>query len=245
VCGAAVTIPLKEQVGRLCAEVTDHAKAIGAINTLTRLEDGRIRGDNTDWLGIAGLLSRALRPPPAAGDVAIVIGAGGTARAAAYALRHLGFSDVDRPLMICNLRTPARAVALAKEFGGLSLERLHRDAVRTAFSQTKRIRAIVNTLPSSVDYSLDDSLYDSAPKPVLYEVTYLQPDTVLSRWGERDDHRCTVIRGVDMLIEQGIAQFALWTGRTSAAHVMRDAVMVHYNTTIRNQPPLQESLTSP
>ena len=92
----------------------------GAVNTLIPLADGRIRGDNTDWLGIRACLERHARARARAGgdddgaDGAggLVLGAGGTARAALFALHAMGVS----PLYTWN-RTASKAEALAQEFG--------------------------------------------------------------------------------------------------------------------------------
>jgi pentafunctional AROM polypeptide len=88
------------------------------VNTLIRLPSGKIRGDNTDWLGIRACLLPLLRArasaagTTAAGAGGLVLGAGGTARAALYALRSMGVS----PIYAWN-RTASKGAALAAEFG--------------------------------------------------------------------------------------------------------------------------------
>ncbi len=82
--GANVTIPHKLAAHELADELSDAARAIGAVNTLTFDEDGRIAGDNTD---AGGLLDALGEPPPA---TALVLGAGGAGRAAVWALAHAG-----------------------------------------------------------------------------------------------------------------------------------------------------------
>ena len=87
-------------------ELTDSARRIGAVNTITKLHDGTLRGDNTDWLGIKNQLE-AKAPPRESKNTpiaALVCGAGGTAKAAAYALQQMGASRV----LIFN-RTKSRA----------------------------------------------------------------------------------------------------------------------------------------
>jgi shikimate 5-dehydrogenase len=106
-----VTIPLKESVIPELDALSDVARKIGAVNTITKLRDGSLFGDNTDWLGIkAGLESRRLAT---AGSVGLICGAGGTARAACHALQQMCVGRV----LILNPRTPSRADAVAAEFG--------------------------------------------------------------------------------------------------------------------------------
>lgn len=112
--GGSVTIPHKESVIPHMDELTESAQAIGAVNTITKLPDGRLRGDNTDWLGIKNQLeAKAPATRPSGGAlVALICGAGGTAKAAAFALRKMGATRV----LIFN-RTVERAQKLAEEFG--------------------------------------------------------------------------------------------------------------------------------
>lgn len=97
--------------------LSDSAKRIGAVNTVTKQQDGKLHGDNTDWLGIKNqfesrLLARGGWAPATTtarrGTVAMLCGAGGTAKAAAYCFEQMGCSHV----IIMN-RTLSRAEALA------------------------------------------------------------------------------------------------------------------------------------
>lgn len=108
--GGSVTIPLKESVIPQLDALSDSARKIGAVNTITKLRDGTLLGDNTDWLGIqTGLEARR---PVGDSAVGLVCGAGGTARAACYALQKMGL----RQVLILNPRTPSRADAVAADF---------------------------------------------------------------------------------------------------------------------------------
>ena len=105
--GVNVTIPHKQAALALADEATERASAIGAANTLT-FESGTVIADNTDAPAlIAGL------PFPAQGRTALVLGAGGSARAAVWALRDAGAAEV----RVWN-RTPERAERLCAELGG-------------------------------------------------------------------------------------------------------------------------------
>src|SRR3954463_494973 len=105
--GANVTIPHKRAALGVADDATERARAIGAANTLTFREDGTIAAENTDAPGFLGAL-----PESPAGRTALVLGAGGAARAVVWALREAGAREV----RVWN-RTPGRAQALATEFG--------------------------------------------------------------------------------------------------------------------------------
>ena len=103
----AVSIPHKQTVMEYLDEIDATALAIGAVNTVTRC-DGRLVGANTDWIGAVRALERECE---LAGRRAVVLGAGGTARAVAFGLLKSGAS-------VCVLnRTEAKAVALADDLG--------------------------------------------------------------------------------------------------------------------------------
>ena len=107
--GINVTIPHKQAALALAGEASAPARAIGAANTLSFAPDGRIRADNTDAPGLLAALPADFAP---AGRSALVLGAGGAARAAVWALRRAGAAEV----AVWN-RTAARAEALAQELG--------------------------------------------------------------------------------------------------------------------------------
>src|SRR3954447_6500081 len=106
--GANVTVPHKEAALALATEATEAARAIGAANTLSFGANGAIAADNTDAPGLLAAL-----PEPVAGRRAVVLGAGGSARAAVHALLGAGASDV----AVVN-RTRERADALVAALGG-------------------------------------------------------------------------------------------------------------------------------
>ncbi len=110
--GANVTAPHKEAAFIACDERTPVAEALGAVNTLW-LKGGRLWGDNTDVAGFLANMDEAAPGWAKAGKFAIVVGAGGAARAIIYALISRGVERV----AIVN-RTQSRAEALAAHFGG-------------------------------------------------------------------------------------------------------------------------------
>ena len=200
--GGSVTIPHKETVLPYMSELTEAAKKIGAVNTITKLADGRLRGDNTDWVGIKNQLE-AKAPPRAAGEpiVAILCGAGGTARAAAFALQKMGATRV----LIFN-RTFSRAQKLAAEFGFEAIDDL------SALNRLDRIDFIVSTMPGSTSFQLPEAQQPVLQKfkPTCLEAAYIPRHTAFVTQALASG--CRVVEGVEMLFEQGCAQCTLWTG---------------------------------
>jgi shikimate dehydrogenase len=198
--GANVTIPHKLAAHDLADELTEAAAAIGAVNTVA-FADGGIAGDNTDAGGLIDALGMDLD-----GVSALVLGAGGTGRAAAWALREAG-ADV----AIWN-RTPERAAELAAEFG-----------VRHALAP-EPARVLVNVtslgmrgedLPAQVGL-------DAVEPEVVADVVYGSEPTPLCHWAERRGAR--VVEGLEMLLRQGARSFERWTGRPAPLDVMRAAL---------------------
>jgi shikimate dehydrogenase len=194
--GANVTIPHKLAAHDLADELTDAATAIGAVNTLS-FEGGRITGDNTDAGGLIDALGGE-RPASA-----LVLGAGGAARAAVWALREAGVE-----VTVWN-RTPERASELAGEFGVGAGER------------PARAELLVNA--TSIGLAKGDSL-DQLPlveADTVVDLVYGPEPTELVRWAERRGAR--VVDGLEVLVRQGARSFERWTGRTPPVDTMRRA----------------------
>ena len=118
--GASVTIPLKEAIIPLLDRLGTEAQAIGAVNTIVRTSGNELVGENTDYLGImypvkAALQRRRSRQDSSKTGIALVVGAGGTARAAAFAARELGLG-----VFILN-RDPQKAAKVAADFKGTAV----------------------------------------------------------------------------------------------------------------------------
>jgi shikimate dehydrogenase len=197
--GANVTIPHKLAAHDLSDELSDAARAIGAVNTLTFSDAGRVLGDNTD---ASGLLDALGEPVP---GTALVLGAGGAARAAAWALREAGAE-----VTVWN-RTPSRATALAAELGVTAAER------------PASAELLVNA--TSVGLRHDDSL-DGLPlvdARVVVDLVYGDGPTPIARWAEERGAR--LVDGLEVLVRQGARTLALWTGREPPVETMRRAVV--------------------
>jgi shikimate-5-dehydrogenase/3-dehydroquinate dehydratase type I len=222
--GCSVTIPHKKSIIPYVDVMSDAAKAIGSVNTLVVKEEvgaeefeRRIYGDNTDWRGIFNPLERQLGQVKSK-DCALILGAGGTARAAAYAAEKLG---LDR---IYFNRTPAKAKELAETFGGTvvkSLDEKGEGSLGALTADGPTVRVVISTLPAAADFELPEWIVES--KPIVFDVNYKPYFTKLLIQAEASD--CPVVRGSEMLWEQGVGQFELWTERTAPYKVMKTVVL--------------------
>lgn len=205
--GANVTIPHKEAALELADSASEVARAIGAANTLTFTPDGAIAADNTDAPGFLAALGRDAR-----GLSALVLGAGGSARAVAWALREAGAG----PVWILN-RTHERAQALALDLG--------LDAVKTArhaevlvnctsvglersASEVQTLNQLGLTIDAVGEYSyVIDLVYKGAGTTPLLEVARR--------------HGVETVDGLEVLVAQGALSLESWTGRPVSRDAMR------------------------
>ena len=202
--GANITLPNKQAVLPLCAEVSDFARRVGAVNTLTRRLDNHWRGDNTDGAGLVrditqrhGLDLRERR--------GLLLGAGGAARAAAFAVLDAGVAE----LTIVN-RTPERADALADAIG-------EPDRVHTRYwddlANLGNFDLIVNaTSAGHARESLRLPFALVAPRALCYDLSYGVAASAFVAWA-RAAKAGYVHDGLGMLIEQAAESFAIWHGQ--------------------------------
>jgi shikimate dehydrogenase len=201
--GVNVTIPHKEAALALATDASDDARAIGAANTLTFGADGAIRADNTD---APGLLDALGDPPP---RTALILGAGGSARAVAYALRSVGAA-----VAVWN-RTGARAARLAADLGVAAVE------------APVAAEVLVNCTSAGMDGSetfkeMPVKADDLGEYACVVDLVYRDGATELLRQAERRGCRC--VDGLEILVRQGARSFQIWTGRSAPLDVMRRAV---------------------
>ena len=201
----AVSIPHKETVLAHLDEVEETARRIGAANTVTRRGE-RLVGENTDWIGLVRALERE-RPLP--GARAVVLGAGGTARAAVFGLRKGGAR-----VTVLN-RTPERAEALADALGA-----------EDAGSLGQLTGLAYDVLVNTTRVGLGE---DASPVPpealragaVVLDAVYEPEATRLLRDAAARGAR--PVSGKWMLVEQAREQVRLWTGLTPEADTLADA----------------------
>jgi shikimate dehydrogenase len=195
--GANVTLPHKEPALTLADDATALAREIGAANTLT-FRDGRIDADNTDAPGLLAAL-----PGSPAGERALVLGAGGSARAAVVALRGAGAE-----VAVWN-RTPGRARTLAAELGAEAVE------------EPGAAGLLVNCTSVGLTAPLSELPADPAAYPVVVDLAYGDSETELASAARAAG--ATVVDGLDVLVAQGALSLQAWTGREAPVEVMRAA----------------------
>ncbi len=191
----SVSIPHKETMLALVDELEPVARAIGALNTVLRVED-RLVGTNTDWIGAQRALERVA---PVAGQRAVVLGAGGTARAVVYALRQRGCE-----VFILN-RTRERAEALARELdaqGAFALDALEGLAPALLVNTTS---VGMGEWRSPVAAS---ALHDGM---VVLDAVYAPERTRLL--AEAEQRGARIVGGKWMLVHQAAEQLRRWTER--------------------------------
>jgi len=202
--GLSVTIPFKADVLRHIDEVDGHAAAIGAVNTVVRC-GGRMYGHNTDWLGVRAPLAHRR------GARAVVLGAGGAAAAAVYALVSL---DMDVTVLA---RTPDAARRLAERFGcrwgGLE-EFRGSDA-----------DVVVHATPVGMEPDTRSLL---APRDLragmtIFDLVYTPPETPLIRAAK--EAGCETIPGTEMFVHQAVEQFRLITGIAVSPALVREMLL--------------------
>jgi len=217
--GANVTVPHKQAILSHLDELTDLAREIGAVNTILKRTDAdghtKLIGDNTDAYGLVRALRECDVEPK--GMCVVILGAGGAAAAAAYALAGEGANEI----VLLN-RTLARSVELA--------DRLHEKFPNLALAINdwdvlKRAHLIINATsvgmsPRTGESPLAENVV-LAQDAFVFDLVYNPPATKFLRQGEARGAR--VLGGLDMLIYQGARAFELWTGKPAPIEVMRTA----------------------
>jgi shikimate dehydrogenase len=215
--GANVTIPHKEAALELADEASGDAERIGAANTLS-FREGVIHADNTDASGLLAAL-----PDPVEGKRALVLGAGGSARAAVWALAEQG-----APVSVWN-RTPERADQLVRD--------LARAGARTAAEG--RLTAVTAEQIRANGYELivnctaigmrDEDPFEHLPLDperlgkgiVVVDLVYAGSDGRLV--SEARGRGATAVEGLEVLVRQGADSLRIWTGMNPPLDVMREA----------------------
>lgn len=214
--GFGVTAPYKELAMSHLDVVEPGAAAIGAVNNGVRTEDGTLVGFNTDASGFISAV--AAMDFQVTGQPALVVGAGGAARAVVWSLLDAGAESV----VVAN-RSPERARKLAddlSEFGAISpmsssdpdLKGALREAAIAVNATT--LGMTTQTLAFDVDELRDEAL--------VFDLVYVPPDTPLVK--AATDRGLAVCNGMEMLVRQGEIAFERWTGVGDTADIMRRAL---------------------
>lgn len=202
--GANVTVPHKGAAISLADSLSETAREIGAANTLS-FDRGEIRADNTDAQGLLDAL-----PAPPEGMRALVLGAGGAARAAVWALVREGAE-----VAVWN-RTGLRAEHLCGELGGTP----------TATPDPAHFELIVNT--SSAGLRGEDPFTELPLAPASFAAGQTVVDLVYGAQPSRllaaaSAAGAAVVDGVEVLVRQGALSLRIWTGRDAPLEAMRAA----------------------
>ena len=221
ITGLNVTIPHKQNVFELVDELTPTARAIGAVNTIY-LRENKLIGDNTDAPGFLSDLKKFLtlerdRELVPAQKKALVLGAGGSARAVVYALLN---DDWDVTL---STRRIEQAEQLSNSFNHRAL----RITDNLSNIELSNIILLANTTPLGMTPNTDQSPWPKNlpfPKAVIYDLVYNPRETKLVRDARAQGLNATT--GLGMLIEQAALGFELWTGHKPPRNILFEAVGV-------------------
>jgi len=201
--GANVTVPHKIAAFNAADELSNAAKAIGAVNTLICRDDGSIYGDNTDGYGfIANLKVGAPHWDPSFGT-ALVLGAGGAARAVVWSLIDAGVRHV-----ILTNRTEEKAHIIADDIEG-KIDVLRWNNRQSAVPISS---LIINTtsLGMTGKSALEMNLGGAEPTTVVTDIVYTPLETQLLR--DAASEGCQVVDGLGMLLHQAVPGFEAWFG---------------------------------
>lgn len=217
--GANVTVPHKQAVMPHLDEITDAARAIGAVNTIVA-QKGRVSGHNTDGDGFLAALREAGFEP--AGRRALVLGAGGAARAVVHALAQAGCAvaihnrtvrraaELAHHMQDTGLRAPVTWVPITATLAGLELADFD---------------LLVNATPVGMWPQTDASPWpETLPLPshwTVFDLVYNPVETRLL--AQARVFGAAAVGGLEMLVRQGALALELWTGEPAPVSVMRAA----------------------
>jgi 3-dehydroquinate dehydratase / shikimate dehydrogenase len=208
IAGFSVTLPYKQAILRHLDDCDPMAAAIGAVNTVVVRGGGKLYGYNTDYVGVLRALERRI---PLRGSRALIFGAGGAARAVAFALAQSGAS-----VCVCARRAQA-AKGLARAVGGAVVER----------SQLRRefFDAIVNATPVGMHPAAGRSPLEARELNcrLVFDLIYRPRVSKLMQLATQ--RGIETISGVEMFVAQGTAQWEIWTGERAPVEAMRRAVL--------------------
>ncbi|HEV2223888.1 MAG TPA: shikimate dehydrogenase [Candidatus Acidoferrales bacterium] len=206
--GFSITLPHKQRILRHLDDSDPLAAEIGAVNTVVLRGRGKLFGYNTDYVGVLRALERRM---PIAGSRALIVGAGGVARAVAFALARGG-----AVVAICARRIE-RAQKLARAIHG---EAIPRQALRREFFD-----AIVNATPVGMHPHTGDSPLEGRELNcrLVFDTIYRPQRTKLLQLAA--GRGIETVSGLDMFLAQGIAQWEIWMGERAPEKTMREAVV--------------------
>jgi 3-dehydroquinate dehydratase/shikimate dehydrogenase len=193
--GLSITMPYKESMVQHLDNTDAHTGKIGACNTVVRAQDGKLYGFNTDTAGVVRTLERRLVLENAK---VLVLGAGGAARAAVFALKERGAE-----VWILN-RTAAQAQKLARQAKARVMKRP--DLKKLAFD------VIINATPIGMGNGHESPLHENEINAKFaFDMIYEPPETKFLKLARA--RGAQVISGIEMFVQQAAHQFEIWTGK--------------------------------
>ena len=215
--GVNVTIPHKEAALELADETSEDAEQIGAANTLS-FREGVIHADNTDASGLLTSL-----PDPVEGKRALVLGAGGSARAAVWAL-----AEQSAPVSVWN-RTPERADQLVRDLARAGAGTTAEGRLTAVTAEQVRANGYELIVNCTAIGMRDEDPFEHLPLDperlgkgiVVVDLVYAGSDGRLVR--EARSRGATAVEGLEVLVRQGADSLRIWTGMNPPLDVMREA----------------------
>ncbi|MFC1543900.1 shikimate dehydrogenase [Gemmatimonadota bacterium] len=226
--GANITVPHKVAAVGQMDSLERSASVTGAVNTVV-VRDGRLRGANTDVAGFLAALAE-FAPDGLVRPSALVLGAGGAARAVIWALVSIqavkeitvSSRDPEKVQLILNM---VRA-GLGRTGGSMPGFTTVQQPETVGPATRERLGLVVNATPLGMGQHVEESPLSGfegmPPDALVFDLTYGNPENRLLR--EARQHGLATCNGLSMLLHQGAASFNQWTGREAPLEVMRDAL---------------------
>lgn len=212
--GMSITIPYKGRVIPLLDEIHPDALAAGAVNTVFN-DNGRLKGMNTDITGSVAALRRITGPE---GKRALIIGAGGAARAAA-----LGLIKEGTEVFLMN-RNSRKAEEAARSLGANFLENLEQTDLR--------FHIIINATPAAIGQEGSSlCVPDRFLKKGVAVMDMVYRPAITPFLAHARKRGCLIVSGLSMLFHQGVEQFRIWTGLEPPLEIMAGA-LCHYKSIV-------------
>jgi shikimate dehydrogenase len=218
--GLNVTIPHKIEVLPFLDEISEGARAAGAVNTIVN-ENGKLIGYNTDGIGYVRSLKEEAEPD-LSGKTILVLGAGGAARGILWALAQ----EKPAAILVAN-RTESKAAELAASFSpDFRISSIPWSDLRGGCSTAD---VVVNTTSVGMSPNIDALPIDASwlkPGSVASDLIYNPLKTAFLRQAEQQG--CRIHSGLGMFIYQGAYAFEYWTGKPAPVQAMREAVLASF-----------------
>jgi len=206
--GLSITMPYKESILKFLDNTDSHTTKVGACNTVVRAQDGKLYGFNTDTAGVVRPLEQRITIEKAK---ILVLGAGGAARAAVFALKERGAE-----VYILN-RSAAPAQKLARSARARTAKRA--DLKKLTFD------VIINATPVGMNNVRESPLNaDEINARYVFDMIYDPPDTRLMKLAR--ERGAQTIPGIEMFVHQAARQFEIWTGKPAPWDDMLRAVVL-------------------